>query len=105
MWGSQDPNRAFRGTRIRAFPGSGLLGLGRSWRCRGGFMEKTKWSGSDSAGLIETVVVLGGGTAGWMTASYLKRAFPSLKITVLESPAIPKIGVGEATIPNLQKVF
>jgi tryptophan 6-halogenase len=68
-------------------------------------MEKTKRSGSDSAGLIETVVVLGGGTAGWMTASYLKRAFPSLKITVLESPAIPKIGVGEATIPNLQKVF
>jgi tryptophan halogenase len=56
-------------------------------------------------GLIQRVVVLGGGTAGWMTASYLKKAFPNLDITVLEAPAIPKIGVGEATIPNLQKVF
>ncbi|HEY6729274.1 MAG TPA: tryptophan 7-halogenase [Polyangiaceae bacterium] len=57
------------------------------------------------AGLIQSVVVLGGGTAGWMTASYLKKAFPNLHITVAEAPAIPKIGVGEATVPNLQKVF
>ena len=56
-------------------------------------------------GPIENVVILGGGTAGWMTASYLKKAFPGVDITVLEAPAIPKIGVGEATIPNLQKVF
>ena len=56
-------------------------------------------------GLIEKVVILGGGTAGWMAASYLKRAFPSLDITLMEAPTIPKIGVGEATIPNLQKVF
>jgi len=56
-------------------------------------------------GLIRNVVVLGGGTAGWMPASYLKKAFPSLEITVLEAPNIPKIGVGEATVPNLQKVF
>lgn len=54
---------------------------------------------------IENVVILGGGTAGWMTASYLKKAYPGVEITVLEAPAIPKIGVGEATIPNLQKVF
>jgi flavin-dependent dehydrogenase len=59
---------------------------------------------SDGA-LIESVIVVGGGTAGWMTASYLKKAFPSVQITVLEAPAIPKIGVGEATVPNLQKVF
>jgi len=58
--------------------------------------------GSD---LIGNVVILGGGTAGWMTASYLKKAFPSLQITLVEAPSIPKIGVGEATIPNLQKVF
>lgn len=56
-------------------------------------------------GLIEKVVILGGGTAGWMTASYLKKAFPHLHITLAEAPGIPKIGVGEATIPNLQKVF
>src|SRR6185312_6586903 len=55
--------------------------------------------------LLRSVVVLGGGTAGWMTASYLKKAYPDLHITVLEAPAIPRIGVGEATVPNLQKVF
>jgi tryptophan 6-halogenase len=68
-------------------------------------MAESSLNGSDTGALIENVVVLGGGTAGWMTASYLKRAFPGLKITVLEAPAIPRIGVGEATIPNLQKVF
>lgn len=59
----------------------------------------------NGSGLIQNVVVLGGGTAGWMTASYLKKAYPHLHITLAEAPAIPKIGVGEATIPNLQKVF
>jgi tryptophan 6-halogenase len=55
---------------------------------------------------IREVVVLGGGTAGWMTASYLQKVFEgSLTITVLEAPAIPRIGVGEATVPNLQRVF
>jgi tryptophan halogenase len=55
---------------------------------------------------IKDIVVLGGGTAGWMTASYLGKALgPMVNITVLEAPAIPRIGVGEATIPNLHKVF
>jgi hypothetical protein len=55
---------------------------------------------------IKSVVILGGGTAGWMTASYLGKALGQLvKITVLENPAVPKIGVGEATVPNLQRVF
>ncbi len=55
--------------------------------------------------LIEDVVVVGGGTAGWMTASYLKKALPNVQITLIEAPAISKIGVGEATVPNLQPVF
>jgi tryptophan halogenase len=55
---------------------------------------------------IKNVVVLGGGTAGWMTASYLGKALgPAVTITVLEAPSIPKIGVGEATVPNLHKTF
>lgn len=55
---------------------------------------------------IRKVVILGGGTAGWMTASYLGKAFRgSIEITVLEAPSIPKIGVGEATVPNLQRAF
>lgn len=55
---------------------------------------------------ITRVVILGGGTAGWMAASYLGKALGSgVAITVLEAPAIPRIGVGEATVPNLHKTF
>jgi len=55
---------------------------------------------------IKDVVILGGGTAGWMTAAYLAKALaPSIRITVLEAPTIPRIGVGEATIPLLQNAF
>lgn len=55
---------------------------------------------------IRNVVVLGGGTAGWMTAAYLGKSLEEdVTVTVLESPAIPRIGVGEATVPNLQKTF
>jgi tryptophan 6-halogenase len=55
---------------------------------------------------IRSVVILGGGTAGWMAASYLGKALHgAVSITVLEAPSIPKIGVGEATVPNLQSVF
>jgi Tryptophan halogenase len=56
--------------------------------------------------LIRDVVILGGGTAGWMTAAYLSKSFGSqLRIKVIESKNIPRIGVGEATVPNLQRVF
>lgn len=55
---------------------------------------------------IEDVVILGGGTAGWMTAAYLAKAFQgAIQVTVLEAPSIPRIGVGEATVPNLHKTF
>ncbi|SHF01781.1 tryptophan halogenase family protein [Streptoalloteichus hindustanus] len=55
---------------------------------------------------IRKVVVLGGGTAGWMTAAYLGKALHgTVSVTVLEAPTIPKIGVGEATVPNLQKLL
>lgn len=55
--------------------------------------------------LIKNVLIVGGGTAGWMTASYLKKALQGVQITLIEAPGIPKIGVGEATVPNLQPVF
>jgi tryptophan 6-halogenase len=55
---------------------------------------------------ITRVIILGGGSAGWMSACYLGSYLQgSVSITVLEAPALPKIGVGEATIPNLQRVF
>jgi tryptophan 6-halogenase len=51
------------------------------------------------------VVIVGGGTAGWMTASHLKKALPALDITLIESPNIKTIGVGEATFSTVKLFF
>lgn len=49
------------------------------------------------------LVIVGGGTAGWMTAALFSKMFGStLKIILVESDAIATIGVGEATIPPIQ---
>ncbi len=52
---------------------------------------------------LERLVIVGGGTAGWMAAAYLNRYLTRLKakVTLVESPALGTIGVGEATIPSL----
>ncbi|MEJ7728087.1 MAG: tryptophan halogenase family protein [Polyangiaceae bacterium] len=55
---------------------------------------------------IRSILIVGGGTAGWLSAAYLNRALgPGVEITLVESTAIGRIGVGEATIPTLRNTM
>jgi tryptophan 7-halogenase len=54
----------------------------------------------DPASGVRTVGIVGGGTAGWLTALALRAQLPSLEVTVIESSSIPIIGVGEASVPS-----
>jgi tryptophan halogenase len=49
----------------------------------------------------DNIVIVGGGSAGWITAATLIAKFPNKNITVVESSLIPTIGVGESTIPEI----
>ena len=43
------------------------------------------------------IVIVGGGTAGWMTASTLVKAYPDWDISLYEDSKTPSVGVGEST--------
>ena len=51
------------------------------------------------------VVVLGGGSAGWITACLLAKEWGAGRVTVVESPEIGIIGVGEGSTPQLKALF
>ena len=55
----------------------------------------------------ESVIILGGGTAGWMTANLLQRRWGphGTRVTLIESPEIGIIGVGEGSTPQLKAFF
>jgi len=50
---------------------------------------------------MKSVTILGGGTAGWITALYVRRVFPDIPITVIESSDIGILGAGEGTTPEM----
>jgi hypothetical protein len=50
---------------------------------------------------IKHIVVVGGGSAGWLVAGLLAAEHP-LRVTLVESPAVPAIGVGEGTWPSMR---
>jgi len=51
---------------------------------------------------VNNITVVGGGTAGYMTAATLVTCFPYKKITLIESPNIPTVGVGESTLGQIR---
>jgi tryptophan halogenase len=56
------------------------------------------------SGRLKTILIVGGGSSGWMAAALLSHLFQGLyKIRLIESEDIGTVGVGEATIPAIKK--
>ncbi|MEO1081661.1 MAG: tryptophan halogenase family protein [Pseudomonadota bacterium] len=63
-----------------------------------------------TANNIEKVVIVGGGSAGWLTAGVLaatlrRRGLNSVNVTLIEAPGIATIGVGEGTWPSMRSTL
>ena len=55
-----------------------------------------------ASSIIEHIVIVGGGSAGWLTAGVIAAEHPHLTVTLVESPDIAPIGVGEGTWPTMR---
>ena len=57
------------------------------------------------------VTIVGGGTAGWLAAAMLNSSLnehsdaPRVRVTLIESPNVPTVGVGEATVPGMPRLL
>ena len=51
--------------------------------------------------MINKIIIVGGGSAGWMTAATLSKFCSDKEIVLIESPDIPTIGVGESTLGHI----
>lgn len=52
---------------------------------------------------IKKILIVGGGSAGWMAAAYLSKKLNFVKISLIESKKIGTIGVGESTLGHINK--
>lgn len=56
-----------------------------------------------------SILIVGGGTAGWLTAtiiaSKLHKEGSSIRVSLVDAPEIPTVGVGEGTWPSMRKIL
>jgi tryptophan 6-halogenase len=54
---------------------------------------------------VRSILIVGGGSSGWMAATFVSRILHDIEVTLVESRQIPTIGVGEATVPFINNSF
>src|SRR5579859_3262459 len=69
------------------------------------FIAQCRWGYTMAR--LKKVLIVGGGTAGWLAACYLAKAVNavdpnSVQVHLVESPDIGLLGVGEATFPSIR---
>lgn len=52
---------------------------------------------------IESIIIVGGGSSGWMCAAALSKTLPNIQIALVESKSIKTIGVGESTLGHINR--
>jgi tryptophan halogenase len=54
---------------------------------------------------MKKITIIGGGTAGWLSAIYIKKKYTNCKISIVESSKIGILGAGEGSTPNLKELL
>src|ERR1700761_6154301 len=72
--------------------------------------SRARTNGCPACRMALKIVIVGGGTAGWITAGVLASRFPrrgeeGVSVTLIEAPGVPPIGVGEGTWPTIRSTL
>lgn len=52
---------------------------------------------------VDKIVIVGGGSAGWITAAAIIKTYPQKEVVLIESPNVPTVGVGESTLGQFKQ--